>query len=555
MAKKIIILGGDSIEQSVAENNLTWSYDANTDVGPIFPDQNITYTLSGADAAYFNIDKNGVITLKNAADYETKSSYDVVITATHVSGGKDMQELQLEVMNVNDNAPVITGAETAAVTIDENIAVVTTIKATDADGNLNPLTYSIVGGSDGDLFVIDPATGALSFKQSPDYENASHSNVYNVTVGVSDGTFSDTQDVTVTVNNVNDNAPIITGADTVAVSIDENIAAVTTIQATDADGNLNPLTYSIVGGVDAGLFHIDAATGTLSFKQEPDYENAAHANVYSVTVGVSDGTFSDTQDVTVTVNNVNDNAPILADVAAAVNENVAAGTVIAQLAATDADGNLNPITYSLAAGGTGDGLFEVAADGTVSVAAGVVLDYETAQSYTLNVQVSDGVHSDTAVITVNLNDVYEAPPVVAPATVDPTPAAPPSDTTIAATDGNVINATRGDDIIVGTEKNDIIHAKAGKDILVGIGGDDRLQGDAGADIFYFDATKNEGFDTIVDFSRLEGDKINIANADESMVSINQSGQDSVINIDGSLTMITVQKETITLDDITYSTLV
>ena len=534
MAKKIIILGGDTVTQNVTENSLSWSYDVNTNVGPIFPDQNITYTLSGADAAYFNIDKNGVITLKSAADYEMKTSYDLVITATHASGGKDTQELELQVMNVNDNAPEISGSESVAIAIDENGAAVTIVQATDADGNLNPLVYSIVGGTDGDLFTIDPTTGALSFKQSPDYENAAHSNVYNVTVGVSDGTFSDTQDVTVTVNNVNDNAPEITGSESIAIAIDENGVAVTTVQATDADGNLNPLVYT-VGGADAELFNIDSATGQLSFKNEPDYESGARE--YNVEVTVSDGKFSDAQAVTVTVNNINDNAPELADVAAAINENSAAGTVVAQLTATDADGALNPITYSLVAGGTGDGLFEVAADGTVSVAAGAVLDYETSQSYTLNVQVSDGLHTDTAVITVNLNDVYEG--------------------TIDTSDKNVINVINGSKLsetIIGTDGADFIHAKQGADILVGIGGDDKLQGDAGRDIFYFDAAKNEGNDRIVDFSRTEGDTINIANSDAGQVHITQFGNDSVITLDGSSTVITVENQTVTLDDFSFNTL-
>lgn len=464
MAKKIIILGGDSVEQNVAENVSTWSYNANTDVGPIFPDQNITYTLSGADAQYFNIDKNtGVVTLKVAADYEVKSSYDVVITATHVSGGKDTQELQIEVQNVNDNAP------------DIQIAA--------------------------------------------------------------------------------------------QVAIDENTAAVTTATATDADGTLNPLTYSL-GGADAALFNIDSATGKLSFKSEPDYETSAHE--YNVEVTVSDGTFSDTQAVTVTVNNVNDNAPVLADEAAAIDENSAAGTVIAKLAATDADGDLTPLTYSLAAGGTGDGLFTVAADGTVSVAAGAALDYETAQSYTLNVQVNDGAHTSTAVITVNLNDVYEAPPVpVTPTEPSGTtdPVVTPSDPTT-VTDYNMIHGDKnnntltgtdaadkilgqaGDDVLIGGGGADVLMGHDGKDILSGGSGDDVLSGFKGADTFSFDASKDEGADVITDFSRTDGDKINIANA--TSVTVDNTSQDSVITVNSTST-ITVQNTDIDITkDITFN---
>ena len=46
----------------------------------------------------------------------------------------------------------------------------------------------------------------------------------------------------------------------------------TTVTATDADLPAQTLTYSIVGGADAALFTIDAATGALSFIAAPDFE-------------------------------------------------------------------------------------------------------------------------------------------------------------------------------------------------------------------------------------------------------------------------------------------
>jgi hypothetical protein len=38
------------------------------------------------------------------------------------------------------------------------------------------------------------------------------------------------------------------------------------------------LTYAIVGGADRGLFGIDSATGSLSFKVSPDFEAPADAD-------------------------------------------------------------------------------------------------------------------------------------------------------------------------------------------------------------------------------------------------------------------------------------
>lgn len=188
---------------------------------------------------------------------------------------------------------------------EENQTAVTTVTATDPDSTT--LTFSISGGIDAALFTIDPFTGVLTFKTAPDFEHPAdyyRNNVYRVTVQVSDGELSDSQDIIVTVTDAND-APVITsnGGGTAAyVDAKENQTAVTTVTATDQDNDT--LTYSISGGSDADLFTIDSSSGELSFKTAPDYETKIDADadgIYEVTVEVSDGTLSDTQEIHVTV--------------------------------------------------------------------------------------------------------------------------------------------------------------------------------------------------------------------------------------------------------------
>src|SRR5215471_6181223 len=90
------------------------------------------------------------------------------------------------------------------------------------------------------------------------------------------------------------------------ISVAENTTAVTTVAATDADAGTT-LTYSIVGGADAGKFTINSSTGALSFVSAPDFEaptDAGGNNVYDVTVQVSDGSNTDSQAIAVTVTNV-----------------------------------------------------------------------------------------------------------------------------------------------------------------------------------------------------------------------------------------------------------
>ena len=99
--------------------------------------------------------------------------------------------------------------------------------------------------------------------------------------------------VTIYITDVNDNAPNITsdgGGATAAIAIDEHTAAVTDVDATDADGTTP--TYGFGGGADDGFFTLDNVTGVLAFSAAPDFETVADANgdnVYEVIVEARDG--------------------------------------------------------------------------------------------------------------------------------------------------------------------------------------------------------------------------------------------------------------------------
>jgi hypothetical protein len=98
------------------------------------------------------------------------------------------------------------------------------------------------------------------------------------------------------------------GGDNAAVAVNENQTSVT--QVVSAAGA--SATYAIDGGTDAALFTIDSVTGVLRFAHAPDFEapGGDGDHLYLVRVRASNGAFSDTQTLTVTVANVNE-APVI----------------------------------------------------------------------------------------------------------------------------------------------------------------------------------------------------------------------------------------------------
>ena len=99
-------------------------------------------------------------------------------------------------------------------------------------------------------------------------------------------------------------APVFTDGTSTTRTIAENTAAGinigTAITATDAENNI--LTYTL-NGPDAGSFDLHSTTGQLKTKAALDYETKAS---YTVTITVSDGSLTDTIDVTINITEIDD---------------------------------------------------------------------------------------------------------------------------------------------------------------------------------------------------------------------------------------------------------
>ncbi|WP_108326791.1 cadherin domain-containing protein [Limnohabitans sp. MMS-10A-192] len=452
-----------SQDENIADGTEVYDADAfDTDFNAPNTSSSFTYSLDGTDAGAFSIDANGVVTINSSPNYETQSSYSFEVVAEDAAGNISRKSLTLTIDNLNDN-PVVgpDDTDTAADEVDEDASigavVGVTAFASDADAGGQAITYSLSDDAGG-LFAIDENTGVVTVLGALDYETAQSHDI-TVVATSADGSVESGM-VTIAVGNVNDNMPVATPP--AAVDLAEDAAAGdiagAVVTATDADGTLNALTFSLVGGPTDGsdndLFEIDPTTGQISLTTAGaafiDFESTES---YTLDVEVTDGANTSTAvQVTVNLVNVNDNTPVATPPAAVdLAEDAAAGDIAgAVVTATDADGTLNPLTFSLVNApidGLGNDLFAIdPVTGQISLTdeGAASIDYESAdQSYTLDVEASDGTNASTTQVTINLTDVNDNP-VVGPDDVDAAADAVDEDAAVGAVVGVTALASDAD---------------------------------------------------------------------------------------------------------------
>ena len=183
-------------------------------------------SASSKDEALLQIDaSSGAVSFISPPNFESPSDIganNTYVFDASVSDGSatTIREFSFSVNNV---APSITTPSAQSYT--ENSASTIAISASDGD-TATSLTYTL-SGDDSARFSIS-TSGVLSFSTAPDFESPADTganNVYNVTVGVSDGSLSSSVSLVVTI--IND-----TSDDIVGIKLPENIQLVETQEGT-----------------------------------------------------------------------------------------------------------------------------------------------------------------------------------------------------------------------------------------------------------------------------------------------------------------------------------
>ncbi len=169
-------------------------------VAPVIVDSSLftkhDVEIKGAHAGYFCIKNNGLY-ISNPIDYETFGQ-DTLHLSFHLKLEQDTLDtgIVVTILNINDNAPIVNDS---SFYIDypfvADSILLGTIPATDKDGALNPLVFS----------VVDDSTGIFSFSRgTADFyilHDTSIADTHYVNVTVSDGLFSSSAIMQVVVND------------------------------------------------------------------------------------------------------------------------------------------------------------------------------------------------------------------------------------------------------------------------------------------------------------------------------------------------------------------
>ena len=205
----------------------------------------------------------------------------------------------------------------------------------------------------------------------------------------------------VTVSPVND-WPIIdnSGATFIIEEFSPNGTVVGKVLAHDVDDDA--LNFYISGGTGQNAFAVDSSTGVITVINSSllDYDVVEQ---FDLVIRAGDGSVVRQSTFFIDLSSAPNTVPTINNQQFAVDENTENVSFVGTVVASDADNDL--LTYSVT-GGTGAQAFTVnLSTGEIRVLDKRFLNYEITQSYTLNVEVSDGEDVNGAVITVNLNNV------------------------------------------------------------------------------------------------------------------------------------------------------
>ncbi|XP_066525892.1 protocadherin gamma-A11-like isoform X6 [Hoplias malabaricus] len=385
----------------------------------------LTYSFSQSSESISDLfDMNsstGTISVTGKLDFERIKKYELYVEATDRGGLTDTSKVNIEITDVNDNAPVI-----SVISFSNTIAedsppetIIAMLNIKDLDSGKNGQIKCAV---DVNLpFRIQPSSAnfyTLITERFLDREKVSE---YNITITATDEgspPFSTNKTLHLKIADVNDNAPVFQRQSYTAYVLENNSpgASIFAVTASDKDsGNNARISYfledALVNGVPASAYiSVHAESGEILAVRSFDYEQSKE---FDFRVRAQDGgspPLSSNVSVKIVVQDQNDNAPqvlypvqtagsVLAEM---VPRSADVGYLVTKVVAVDVDSGQNAwLSYKLQKA-TDRALFEVGAQNGEIRTVRQVSDKDAVKQKLTVVVEDNGQPSRSATVNINV---------------------------------------------------------------------------------------------------------------------------------------------------------
>ena len=373
------------------------------------------------DLDEFNISSSGSVTTARNFDRELRYSYTLTITVRDMGDPalNSTMDFTVPITDVNDNIPQF-GQPSYSDSIYENVVpgtlLSTVIRAIDADFGVN----SVVDLTDNSTEFDVLSNGSVSLATNLDFELRRSYTFIVIATDRGTPALSNTAYFTVQVLDVNDNSPVFS-PNSFQQTLEECNqlthsclcqGVIFTALATDADNDM--LTYSSQVSTGVDVFSINSTTGSLTASCEVDREVN---DLFEITIIASDGLFTASATLSLTISDVNDNIPYFTNpnMITQVREDTQLGTEIATIQVIDRDIGLNgavELSIQLVHPPNIPSVVSISQDGHISLL--LALDFESVTEYEFLINATDTgspSNQNTTSFTLQVTDFNDNTPI------------------------------------------------------------------------------------------------------------------------------------------------
>ncbi|XP_042625654.1 protocadherin gamma-A2-like [Cyprinus carpio] len=385
----------------------------------------LTYSFSqtsGKALELFNIDsESGDITVNGDLDFERSKHFQLHVESTDKGGLTDSSKVIIELIDVNDNAPIISLISFSN-PIPEDAApetVIAMLNVKDMDSGRNgQVTCSIAQNLP---FKIQSSASnfySVTTDQLLDREKMSEYNITITAIDEGSPAFSINKTLTLKISDVNDNAPVFQRQSYTSYVMENNSPGVSilSVKAHDKDsGNNARISYFLedilVNGVSASTFiSVNAESGEILAVRSFDYEQTKEFNIRVKAQDGGNPPLSSNVSVKIMIQDQNDNAPQVlypvqsgaSVVAEIVPRSADVGYLVTKVVAVDVDSGQNAwLSYKLQKA-TDRALFEVGLQNGEIRSVRQVTDKDAVKQRLTVVVEDNGQPSRSATVNVNV---------------------------------------------------------------------------------------------------------------------------------------------------------